>query len=619
MAEQSEKQNGPSKSFMTVGPTLHYSHLNVRRCWGMAVGVYIVACLFWSKMLTGTALALEFRSLITPDSWSLGQFILSPLSIYEYPWQIVTLGLVMGVLAVAPVLIAQLLSFRYSIVMILSVMFIARLGLFGVFLLVSCVAVACRPLRFRSRIIAVALCMAPQVVYWGVFGGTESVDPVRWSFSYAPWVCAWLTALWVAGAVIGTGHFTRYRPGLVWSVCGLALSIALLIFWNKVSFSELDYQLYVAGNNPEEVREFHDYGMTEAIDEAMNDPSTRSFLAGLFYPTEPILLREDLKKEIQIQLGYNRWPNWFRAPEELNYQARRQQLLSQYNLFIEKRPTSRRMPIALYYKAILEEFAPDIRLFGQREILRFYSDYPHRENLPIWYKLYNEFPDSSEAIEARWRIATHIAGQGECEKARELCEVAEVMVRKQLEAADTNAGKSGGFFMAFSESAETVMTMRKLNELEIKLKELLALINGQNHDESEGSKERLARFVILNPHRQDYSDRLDGLLAQTKQNDLLRDNILLAKITLIENAQISSEQLKELSEKYADTDGGIRALYELGLLKIVLWKDSQLSEEQRQGYLTEARAILTSFVSLYPDSIFSREAQIKLDNLPAAE
>jgi hypothetical protein len=619
MAEQSEKTNGPSKSFMTVGPTLHYSHLNVRRCWGLAVGVYIVSCLFWSKILTGTALTLDFKVLIKPETWGLGQFILSPLSIYEYPWQILTLGLVMGVLAVAPVLVSQLLSFRYSIAMILSVMFIARLGLFGVFLLASCIAVACRPLRFRSRIIAIALCMAPQVVYWGVFGGTESVDPVRWSFSYAPWVCAWLTGLWIAGAVIGIGHFTRYRPGLVWSVCGLALAIALLVFWSKVSFSELDYQLYVAGNNPEEVHEFHDHIMTEAIDEAMNDPSTRSFLAGLFYPTEPILLREDLKKEIQVQLGYNRWPNWFKPPEELNYQAKRQQLLSQYNLFIEKRPTSRRMAIALYYKAILNEFVPDIVLFGQREVLHFYSDYPHRENLPIWYKLYNEFPDSSEAIEARWRIAMHIAGQSEFGKAREICEVAEVMVVKQLEARGTPGGRSGSFFTAFSESAETVMTERKLRELAIKLKELLSLINGQNHDDSEESKRRLARFVILNPHRRDYSDRLDGLLAQTKENDSLRDNILLAKITLIENAQISSEQLKTLSEKYVNTDGGIRALYELGLLKIVLWKDSQLSEEQRQGYLAEARAILTSFISLYPNSIFSPEAQIKLDNLPAVE
>jgi TolA-binding protein len=619
MAEQLEKPNGPSKSFMTVGPTLHYSHSNVRRCWGLAIGVYIASCLFWSKMMTGNAIAFEFGRMINPDSWGLGQFVLSPLSIYEYPWQILTLGLVMGILAVAPLLVSQLLSFRYSIVMIAAVMFIARLEFFGLFLLVACVAVACRPLRFRSRIIAIALCMAPQVAYWAIFGGTESVDPVRWSFSYAPWFCAWLTGLWVAGAVIGIGHFTRYRPGLVWSVSGFALVIAMLIFWNKVSFSELDYQLYVAGNNPEEVREFHDHSMTEAIDEAMNDPSIRSFLAGLFYPTEPILLREDLKKEIQVQLGYNRWPNWFKAPEELNYQAKRQQLLSQYNLFIDKRPTSKRMPIALYYKAILNEFSPDIRLFGQRELLHFYSSYPHRENLPIWYKLYNEFPQSSEAIEARWRIAMHIAGQGEFEKAKELCEVAAVMLQQQIQGQKENAGSSSGFFMAFSESAQTVMTERKLRELEIKLKQLQSLINGQNHDDSKESKERLARFVILNPHGRDYSDRLDALLSQTKEKDPLRDNISLAKIILIEDAQLRSEQLKALTEKYADTDGGIRALYELGLLNIVLWKNSELSEEIRESYLTQARTMLTSFISLYPKSIYRDQAQSKLDNLPVLE
>jgi len=149
------KSNGLPKSFMTIGPTLHYSHANVRRCWALAVAVYVAACLFWSKILTGTFLSLSFSypDLTGTEAWRLGRFIVSPLSVYEYPWQILILGLLMGILAVGPVLVSQLLSFRYSLPMILAVGFIARLPLFGVFLLVSCTAVACRPLRFRSRFI----------------------------------------------------------------------------------------------------------------------------------------------------------------------------------------------------------------------------------------------------------------------------------------------------------------------------------------------------------------------------------------------------------------------------------------------------------------------------------
>jgi hypothetical protein len=604
---------------MTVGPTLHYSHANVRRCWGLAVVVFVGSCLFWSKILTGTGLSLNFSDVTDFASWSLGRFIISPLSIYEYPWQILVLGLLMGILAVAPVLVSQLLSFRYSLPMILAVVFIAKLPLFGVFLLVSCVAVACRPLRFRSRFIAIALCMAPQLIYWAFFGGARDVEPIRLGVSFSPWICGWLTALAIAGAAIGIGHFTRYRPGLVWAVSAVALGAAILVFQRKISFAELDYQLYIAGNNPEEIPEFRDHNMTKAIDEAIKNPATQSFLSGFFYPTEPILLREELKEEIQIQLNYDRWPTWFEVTDALNYQAKRQQLLGQYNLFINKRPTSQRMPIALYYKAMLNEYSPDIRQFGQTEVLTFHNDYPHRETLPLWQKLYNEFGQSAETLEARWRMAVHLAGQGKFEKAAELCEVAEAMLAEQLELSEETQTAAGTFSTAFTRPAGTGMTPFKLRELQRKLQKLNLLIRQQNRAESDESKNRLARFVILNPYSPDYSQQLDELLADTEESDPLRDNILLAKIMLIPDAQLKAAQFLELGEKFAKTDGGTQALYELGLLKVALWKDPQTSGEDKNAYLADARAILTNFIALYPKSIFSAHAQTMLDSLPTAE
>ncbi|HIJ66924.1 MAG TPA: hypothetical protein HPP51_01380 [Planctomycetes bacterium] len=615
------KSNGLPKSFMTVGPTLHYSHANVRRCWALAVVVYVAACLFWSKILTGIFLSLSFgdQDLTGTEAWRLGRFIVSPLSIYEYPWQILILGLLMGILAVGPVLVSQLLSFRYSLPMILAVAFIARLPLFGVFLLVSCTAVACRPLRFRSRFIAIALCITPQLVYWALFGGARSVDPIRLGFSFAPWICAWLTALAIAGMVIGIGHFTRYRPGLIWVVTALVLGITVCEFQWKISFAELDYQLYIAGNNPEEVVQFHDHNMTEAIDKAIKKPGTQSFLTGLFYPTEPILLREQLKQEIQIQLGYDRWPNWFEPTEELNFQAKRQQLLGQYNLFINKRPTSKRMPIALYYKAMLNEYSPNIRQFAHTEVLSFYSDHPHRETLPIWYKLYDEFPQSSEALEARWRIAMHLAGQGKFEKASELCELTEAMLSEHLELLEQNQPVGGKFSSAFAPPATTAMTPFKLKDLQRKLQKLIELVNGQNLNESEQSKKALAEFILLNPYSLDYPKQLNRLIAETDEKSPLRDNVLLAKIMLIPDAQLKVEKLKELGEKFANTDGGTQALYELGLLKVALWKDPQTEPGRKETYLADARAILTNFIALYPKSIYSIHAQTMLDSLPAVE
>ena len=128
----------------------------------------------------------------------------------------------------------------------------------------------------------------------------------------------------------------------------------------------------------------------------------------------------------------------------------------------------------------------------------------------------------------------------------------------------------------------------------------------------------MARFVMLNPHSLSYSQQLDRLLQETKNNNPLRDNILLAQAKLINNEVLRAEKLNDLRREYRDTDGGIQALYELGLLKISLWRQQDESDQQlKKKCLDEARAILTSFLSLYPNSFYVDQVQKNLDGLPA--
>ncbi|MHC4184618.1 MAG: hypothetical protein ACYSR4_01620, partial [Planctomycetota bacterium] len=357
-----------SKSFMAVGPTLHYSHRNVQRFWLLAVVAFGLTCLFWSKVLTGSFWSFDLSTVTSPQLWRLDQSVMTGASIFEYPWQILVLGLLMGILAIVPILVSQLMSFSYSVPLLLGVAFLANLPAFAACLLISCVAAACRPLRFRSRFTAIALCTAPQLIYWGApqliywgyFGGAKAAEPIRWGFSFAPWICAWIVGLGIAGLVLGVGHFTRYRPGLVLAFSFLFLLLAVVTFEIRIGFDELDYQLYVAKNDPEQINEFHDHSITEALDRTITDPAVRDYLAGFFYPTEPIPLRAELKREILVQLGQARWPGWFIVPTELKYQAKKQWLFKQYDSFITRRPASRRMPVALYYKALLTEYTPDI-------------------------------------------------------------------------------------------------------------------------------------------------------------------------------------------------------------------------------------------------------------------
>ena len=607
-----------SKSFMAVGPTLHYSHKNVQRCWLLAVAVFGVSCFFWSKIATGSFWSFDVQAVARPAFWHLGQTIITGVSIFEYPWQIVVLGLLMGILATVPVLISQLMSFRYSLLLILVVFFLANLPGFAICLLLSCFAVACRPLRFRSRFVAIALCTAPQLLYWGYFGGVRGVEPIKWSFSFAPWIFAWLDGLLIAGFVLGIGHYTRYRPGLVWIFTSITLLIAVAVFEVTIGFDELDYQLYVAKNNPEHVIEFHDHSITEALDETTRDPIIKKYLVeGFFYPADPIALRAELKREIQIKLSYDRWPSWFIAPQELEYHAKRKWLFEQYEVFIGKRSNSSRMPISLYCKALLEEYSPDINMLGQKEVLHFYSDYPYEGARETWYRLYSEFGKSPESLEARWRIAKHWAGQSKFEQADKLLAQAETMLaeeRAKLLEEEQTPNKS--LFGLFHLPADSVMTVPKLNELQRRLSQLRMLIGPENRTNEAGAIERLAEFVMLNPHALDYPQRLDRLLEQIEEKDRLRDNVLLAQTKFVADEKLRAENLSELHKEFGKTDGGMLALYELGLLKIGLYQD-QSNTEQKKKCLVDARATLESFLNLYPESFCAEQVKKNLDGLPS--
>jgi hypothetical protein len=608
------------KSFLTVGPMLHYSHKNVQRCWVLTVVFFIGCCFCWSKIVNGSFWSFNIEAIISPEFWRLDQTILTGVSIFEYPWQIVVLGLLMGVLAVVPVLMSQLMSFSYSLPFILGVALLANLPGFAICLLVSCFGAACRPLRFRSRFVAIALCMAPQFLYWGYFGGARGVEPIKWGFSFAPWICAWFDALCIGGIVLGIGHFMRYRPGPVWIVTGAAVLTAVVIFEIKIGFDELDYQLYVAKNNPENISEFHDHSITEALDKTITDPAIKKYYLAGFYSAEPITLRAELKRELQFALSRDQWPIWFIGPPELKYQDKRQKLLEQYDLFISKRPQSHRMPIALYYKALLSEYGPELSLLGEKETLHFYNDYPHRDSLLVWSRLYEDFRESSESLESRWRIARDWAGAGKFEQAEKIAAEAQDMIAKRLKSLEGQQSQSDSLFVLFRPPADSAMTAFKLGELQRRLNQLRLLIGPENRIGEKGADERLARFVMLNPYSLDYGYRLDELLRQTGAKDGLRDNILLAQAKLTADEHLQAQNLSQLHQGFQETDGGMQALYELGILKNSLWRQQQgTNPELKKKYLAETRATLASFISLYPNSFYAEQVKKNLEGLSTVE
>jgi hypothetical protein len=400
------------------------------------------------------------------------------------------------------------------------------------------------------------------------------------------------------------------------------LVLAGWLFYSKIGIAELDYQLYVAGNNFEEAQEFHAHSLSETLNEVIDDEHTRSFLVGRFYPTEKLYLREKLKSDIQSQLVYGRWPLWIekKLSESILYQKKRIALLGQYDLFLEKRPRSRRVPIALYYKAMLNETHPDIRQFGQTETLLFYQDYPYYENILIWQELYDRYPASPESLEARWRIAMQEAGQGKFEKTQELCEVADSLVAEKLGEMEKGSSSSNtGLFSAFNPPPETVMTEIKLRNLSFRLKKLREIIRQENQGATPQCRQRLAEFVMLNPYRLDYESKLVTLLAAMDPDDPLRDNVLLAQALVAYDMAVRMQKLIEITSSFAGRDGAIQALYEIAVLRVGEWKSSQNTPEIKKTALIEARGVLNKLATDYPVTLWANQARDLMSTLPTTE
>ena len=160
------------------------------------------------------------------------------------------------------------------------------------------------------------------------------------------------------------------------------------------------------------------------------------------------------------------------------------------------------------------------------------------------------------------------------------------------------------------------MTLNKLQDLRTRLLMLKELLSPVNQGTREEEKQRLANFAILNPYSRNYAQQLDDLLAAMPETDPLRDNVRLARAKLIPDAQLRAKTLQEISETFAGRDGGIQALYDLGILRMQQWKEMKQEGEEKQTFLGEARQLLTRYIDTYPESSFTDSAHRMLASLP---
>jgi tetratricopeptide (TPR) repeat protein len=263
---------------------------------------------------------------------------------------------------------------------------------------------------------------------------------------------------------------------------------------------------------------------------------------------------------------------------------------------------------------MLSELSPELNMLIDKETLHFYNDYPHKENLPIWHKLFFEYPDSIESIEARWRRAFRLAGMEQFSFASQLIDQGLEMIAKQSIKTDSAPTDETG--KIFRKPQTTIITEFELKKIKRKLEYLRNLISSENLGSDDKTRQLLAQFILLNPHDPFFKLHLDNLLQQAGEESPIVDNILLSQTMLIPDAVLREQRLGQLADNYPVADGGIQAKFEQACLKLSIWKEHSLSDTEKEKYLAEAKEDLGNFLKNHPDSIFAEQAGEKLSTLP---
>ncbi len=647
------RRTSNTKRWFSDGATMIYPRRSRNLFWASNLCLFFMLNMFDLRLRTGQW--LPSADLPTPAQ-PLIDMLLAPLSLFQYPSQILVVGMLMSLICTVPILTALLYNLWYSLPFLLVVLLIGSHPLLAVCLLVSCAAVSFDPLRFKSKFVAALLWLAPEVLYWTLFSGDyPDQDALRWAVLHAPWALAFFNCLLIYGLVIGIGHFLRYRPGVLIPLFGLLLAGTVTFFHFMIGMNERDFQDKVFRNSPQKVAAFQSKSILPLIEEE----------AVKRLEKQPNLNFDTVKNEIRLDLrmAFKVGPN--KNLEVIAYHRARYWAISAVRSVLgeNSKKTDKRIPDALYYLGLLHDLSVDLQALWNQDTLRFYHDRPvvnldvndawydliHNfetnrtaapsrstggiggDSLPetsrhCWQTILSEYSEADVSIEARWRLAYIMATQPPhdasqtypFDRALELLDQAHrqcddlLAIRRQQQGETTFWEQHLGEII---KRPEETLSESDLMGLLQRIGALARLLHEENRTGHVSQEQRLAEFILLDPRQLLYEEKLKQLKETSKPPDPLMDNIELAQVLLLSDRDEKRSRLKDLAERYDQQDGGIEAMLELAKM---LLEDRQRSEHlaDRQELLADAQRYLQHIVSARPSSIIAQQALALLKSNP---
>lgn len=618
------------KLWLSDGPTVAFARRYRYVCWAFNLLLYILLNLFYLRLHTGGWLPWQYPY----ESATLTEQLLSPLSIFDFPTQIFTVGLLMALLCAIPIITAQLYNVWYALPFPGIALLCGHQRILSLCLLVSCAAVSFQPFRFKSKFVAAVMCLLPELLYWGIFSGPNpESDALRWAVLYAPWILAFLFSLFLFGIIIGIGHFLRYHPGVITPIFGLVLAGTVLLFHVKIGMNERDFQAYVYQFRPETVvnlcskdiqplleeektkrLEMMPFLNPDTIEDDLLDEWKRAF--------QPSFLESDMLRESTEAI-------LTAIIEARKFIEAKDRAIENIDCFIQMYPNEKRVADALFYKGLLLDLKPNVRQLVEQKRLVFYTEIPVPASLPIWRQVLDRFDQLPVAIAARWRLAI-LTLQIEEEKqdyterfqqatillltAQKNCQ-ARIEKRKEKERRTVSQTTWMPSMSDIFNPRVPTLPDNDLNTLYRRIGRLLALLAKENRQGHLIHEKRLADFIGLDPYQLDYETRLKALTLNAPQPDPLLDNIELAQAMLKDDPDQRRDLLMNLISRSPDKDGGVAAMIELAKVYLEKFNRSE-NETDRHLLRTQGQGHLQKVLTLRPNSYFAQQAQQLLSEWP---
>ena len=458
-----------------------------------------------------------------PQTQSLYDFILFPISVDQTPIYGVVVGLLVASIVAVPISFSILYRFRSSIPFCAAVFILAHMPWMAVTLVGSCILASVPPFRMKFRFGSALVGLLPVLLYLvlATRGATESlgasISPERKLLLTAPWLLSILAACTMLAVIIFIARLVNYRPGAVAPVVAVMFATPALLFHVYVGADELTYRVLESEYGPRSSRFEPVQDATETIldffhrrTEPGTEPSAqRSVLLALWSarPEDQSAVKHRISTRLQVELMKDR---------QEAYEACKD--------FIADHLGSRFVPNVLYIQArALDTRLDEWRFVGESAQRELYTDFPHVQSEPVWTNLLTQYPNSPLAVVARLRVAQLRLRKGDAAGALEaLGPPAPVLSGGAVPGSPPPARP-----LLRTTPPEATLDFEPEPYL-LEIRRLRELILGNLPDPNDPTRgvEPLQALASLDPHRRGYKDQLRRL-ADRYRDTLLYDNLVV--------------------------------------------------------------------------------------------